>query len=314
MKNKFLKTIVCLAVMFALAACSSEEMADGTQLPEGKYPITFTATGLEAMAVSRTTADGTWAGSEKVAVSIGNVTKEYAADATGKLTSNTPFYWKSTSDSYTVTAWMTDGGTTYSPTFNGFQLNPEQNSEENYQSNDFLYAHDILSYNENKSLTFYHQTGKVVVHVLSGDDTPASMNINKLGTRNLYVSADWVAPEIDKGDYGTSTTSGTAMSITPYPLGKMGITLPDKTTATTLASYKFLIVPQKVTGGSPLFTITADGYAPFIYTPAGNRQWEAGREYTYYITINGSKVNATVTTTKIDWTGEGATGEGRVEI
>lgn len=324
MNSKFLKTIGCLAIALASAACSSEEMTDGNELPEGKYPITFTATGLQAMAVSRVTADGTWTEGDVVAVRLEggsyNETRQYKVSTTGSTATlvcnddKGPFYWQSTSDSYDVKASI-HGGVYYTPYFpTGIDVTPYQNSESYYQQSDFLYAYGTLSYDErNNPLTFYHQTAKVVVHVIGGDDTPAGMTISSMKTRKLsLMTATWVAPTEDK-HYGECTADysfTTNFNTLAFTAGE--ITLPDKTKAKPLASYKFLIVPQTVKAdGSALFIINSEGTS-YNYIPTADIEWKAGQEYTYYIRIKGSEVTATVSTS-IGWT-EGSAGAGSVEI
>ena len=62
-----------MAGMLLLAGCTQDKPVDtsqGEMLPEGKYPMTFTVTGLEATATTRGTADGKWEGGEEVAVQV----------------------------------------------------------------------------------------------------------------------------------------------------------------------------------------------------------------------------------------------------
>lgn len=310
-----------MAGMLLLAGCTQDKLADTSQgeiLPEGKYPVTFIATGLGTTATTRATADGIWDSNEAVAVKIGNEVKNYVADGSGASTTLkaakgvTPFYWQSTSD-INVTAWYF--GTGYKSSLpDSWSVESNQNSDDSYQKSDVLYAHGTLSFNGSKSLTFYHQVAKVVVHVLKGNDTPENLNITELKAKDLYLTCkSWTAP-IEKNVYGTVTSRDGKAEINSLSFNAGEITLPDKSKTTPLASYKFLIVPQDVNNGTSLFTITAQGYgAPFIYTPTSTQTLEAGNEYTYYITIKGSKVIATVTT-NIGWTKEDATGEGSVEI
>lgn len=318
MKNKFLKTIGYLAVSLALTACSSEDMVDSNERPEGKYPLIFTATGLEVTPVTRATAEGEWNTGDEVAVQVENGSvKKYKPSSNGTsvtLTATDPFYWQSTSD-INVTAWYFGAG--YQPSLpDSWGVNSNQDSEDNYWKCDVLYAHGTLSFNGSRSLRFYHQVAKVVVHVLKGNDTPENLRITELIAKNLYLKCkSWTAP-IEKNVYGTVTERDGKSEISSLLFNAGEITLPDKSKTTPLASYKFLIVPQDVNNGTPLFTITAQGYdAPFIYTPTSSRTLEAGNEYTYYITIKGSKVITTVSTANISW-GEtsGGTGEGSVDI
>lgn len=330
MNSKFLKWAGCLATMFALAACSSEEMTDSNELPEGKYSITFTATGLEVTPVTRATVDGTWTQGNMVAIYLKRKsdsyeeTKKYKASTAGSTTTlegndtQNTFYWQSTSDSYDVKASIYHGGVYYTPYFpTGIDVSPYQNSESNYQQSDFLYAYGTLSYTDrSKPLTFYHQTAKVVVHVIGGDDTPAGMTISSMETRKLsLMTATWVAPTGDEQDkhYG-ECTADYSFTTNVYTLAFTAgeITLPDNTKTTPLASYKFLIVPQTVKADErALFIINSEGTS-YNYIPTADIEWKAGNEYTYYICIKGSKVTATVSTS-IGWT-EGSAGTGSVEI
>ena len=54
-----------MAGMLLLAGCTEDKLADtsqGEMLPEGKYPMTFTVTGLEATATTRGMAEVYWEG------------------------------------------------------------------------------------------------------------------------------------------------------------------------------------------------------------------------------------------------------------
>ena len=101
-------------LLLAATACTQDELADGTRLPEGEYPLIINATGLsvEATPASRATVDGNWDGVTSVALSLGDETKEYSVTAsatdgykTATLSNNlSPFWWTSRND-ITVSAW-----------------------------------------------------------------------------------------------------------------------------------------------------------------------------------------------------------------
>lgn len=89
------------ALLFALAACTQDELADGSRLSKEEYPIVIHATGLsvEAAPSTRASVDGDWQGINSVALKIGDAVKKYtvtATDADGyksaTLTSNDPYY------------------------------------------------------------------------------------------------------------------------------------------------------------------------------------------------------------------------------
>ena len=116
----FIHPIAVAAIFFAVTACTQDELADDTRLPEGQYPlqiaaVTLSVEGGEAQPwgapqtrVSET-GDGTgskWDGGEKIDVQIeGNTeTATYTVQDDGTVTSNAPLYW-SDRDDHTVNAW-----------------------------------------------------------------------------------------------------------------------------------------------------------------------------------------------------------------
>ena len=105
------------ALLFALAACTQDELAGDNRLSKGEYPVVIRATGLpveatpQAAPSTRATVDGDWQGVQTVALKMGDVVKEYtvtpnSADNTSATLSreNDPHYWTSR-DPITVSAW-----------------------------------------------------------------------------------------------------------------------------------------------------------------------------------------------------------------
>ena len=104
------------ALLFALAACTQDELADDNRLPEGEYPVVIRATGLSVEATplaahsTRAAVDGDWQGVTSVALKMGDAVKEYTVTASTDFKSatlsreNAPYYWTSR-DPITVSAW-----------------------------------------------------------------------------------------------------------------------------------------------------------------------------------------------------------------
>ena len=71
------------ALLFALAACTQDELAGDNRLPEGEYPVFIRATGLSVEATplaapsTRAAVDGDWQGVTSVALKMGDAVKEY---------------------------------------------------------------------------------------------------------------------------------------------------------------------------------------------------------------------------------------------
>lgn len=327
--NRILESLCTLAATLLLAGCSQNELGNeqGDPLPEGKYPIEFTATGLQATPLTRATSDGKWDGNEQIAIMIGNEVKEYVTYFNNEqvpLKAASEMFYYQISSPFLASAWYC--GTGYKsvcPT--EWTVPDNQNAAENYQKSDFLYAHDRLGLSwGNGLLHFFHQTAKVTVHILSGDHTPVDVTADKIvgltigDSDNISLNGGWTAPTdvwIDKDSnvYGSwSASSATKGVITPLSLGEQSITLDGGGKTLSLASYQALVIPQTIIGNSKLFKIDIKGYSPFYYTvPAGGIEWKAGTEHTYYITIEGTKLSVT-TNNSIVWGTGGANGSGSV--
>lgn len=314
-----------MAGMLLLAGCTQDKLADASQgemLPEGKYPVTFTATGLEIAPTSRATADGTWTTGDKVAVKVKDESevKEYtAADGSGASTTLKaaegviPFYWKSTDETKDVSAWYCGTGYNASlPTSWTWSVKTEQNSDNGYQKSDFLYAKGTFTFNGNESLTFYHQVAKVVVNIRNYGVVSDASTINSVSIK--AITDGTFTPSLNENNCGLSSKSaGTPSGITPFKLSypNTGVIFEDgENGETAFASYQALVIPQALGTNTPI-EIQIEGYDTFTYPPTGN--WAGGTQYTYNLTIKGSEVTATVSTS-IGWTDSGTTGTGSVEL
>ena len=217
------------------------------------------------------------------------------------------------------------------------QSDQSDQSEDGYANSDFLYAQDKITLTDSdyRTLHFFHQTSKVVVHIIKGSQTPADITSEKISmtigseSNNVRLTGQWERPDrdalLDNGQdisgkwtipsdptYGTITPK----NFTPEPDIKLG------SGEERLASYEALVIPQEIDKGKQLFVINIEGYAPFYYTPADNIKWwsasseskkRGGVEFTYYITIKGSSLSVT-TSQSIGWGTDGESGSGSVEI
>ena len=75
-----------------LMSCTSDEER-GNSVLDGTYPMTFVGQVFDRP-LTRTTSEGSWDGTEKVAIQIGEEVKLYTADENGGLTADEPFYWE----------------------------------------------------------------------------------------------------------------------------------------------------------------------------------------------------------------------------
>lgn len=251
------KFALWLIAALTLASCSQDELAEqGTALPEGMYPLTFTV-GMKGM-TTRANGKEDFTENDHIGVRLGNgsnaQTGEYII-ATGNTvqpaSTEETIYWQSTAPA-TVTAWYPYASTTADIS----------DQSDGYATFDFLRAQDETSYDEPLTLSFIHRMAKVKYILTAGEGLTGEDLSSASVTLGGYTQATFSEGEV------TGQTEGW---IKPYATDD-----------------EALLIPQNMTG-KPFIkvSVTVDGEKrDFVYTPTGNvANLESGCAYTYDITV-----------------------------
>ena len=254
------------ALLFALAACTQDELADDNRLPEGEYPVVIRATGLSVEATpqaapsTRATVDGDWQGVQTVALKMGDAVKEYtvtATDADGYKSAtlsreNNPHYWTSR-DPITVSAWwpLDDTDITRMP---AVKVAEDQSTLAAFQGSDFISAENQTVTFSDPKLTFTHRTARVAIELKPGT---GFTSVAGATVSLVSLSADNENPT----DIKTYYASGN--------------------------SYEALTAPQTVAKGEPFIRVELGG-GTFYFRPQNDVVLEAGNRYTYTVKVNAT--------------------------
>ena len=166
------------ALLFALAACTQDELAGDNRLPEGEYPVIIRATGLSvettplAAPSTRSAVDGDWQGVTSVALKMGDAVKEYTVTASTDFKSatlsreNDPYYWTSRNP-ITVSAWwpFNNANITQMP---AVKVAEDQSKLADFQNSDFISAENRKVEFNNPTLEFTHRTARVTIELKPG--------------------------------------------------------------------------------------------------------------------------------------------------
>ena len=253
------------ALLFALAACTQDELADDSRLSEGEYPVVIHATGLsveatpQAASSTRAAVDGDWQGVTSVALKMGDAVKEYtvtpnSADNTKATLSreNDPHYWTSR-DPITVSAWWPFDNTdiTQMPVV---KVAEDQSKLADFQKSDFISAENRTVEFNNPTLEFTHRTARVAIEL-------------KPGTGFTSVAGATVSLVSLSADNGNPTAI--------------------KTYNASGNTYEALTAPQTVVAGKPFVKVELGG-GTFYFRPQNNVVLEAGSRYTYTVKVNAT--------------------------
>ena len=249
-------------LLLAATACTQDELADGTRLPEGEYPLIINATGLsvEATPASRATVDGNWDGVTSVALSLGDETKEYSVTAsatdgykTATLSNNlSPFWWTSRND-ITVSAWWPYDPTNISQ-MPAVVVKADQSTANDFAASDYISAENQTVHFDNPTLEFSHRTARVTINL-------------KPGT-------------------GITSVDGATVSLTSLSADNENPTV-IKTYHASGNSYEALTAPQTVAKGEPFIRVELGG-GNFYFRPQNDVVLEAGNRYTYTVKVNAT--------------------------
>ena len=250
------------ALLFALAACTQDELAGDNRLPEGEYPVFIRATGLSVEATplaassTRAAVDGDWQGVTSVALKMGDAVKEYTVTASTDFKSatlsreNDPHYWTSR-DPITVSAWwpFDNADITQMP---AVKVAEDQSKLADFQNSDFISAENRKVEFNNPTLEFTHRTARVTIEL-------------KPGTGFTSVAGATVSLVSLSADNGNPTAI--------------------KTYNASGNTYEALTAPQTVAAGKPFVKVELGG-GTFYFRPQNNVVLEAGSRYKYTVKVN----------------------------
>ena len=250
------------ALLFALAACTQDELAGDNRLPEGEYPVFIRATGLSVEATplaassTRAAVDGDWQGVTSVALKMGDAVKEYTVTASTDFKSatlsreNDPHYWTSR-DPITVSAWwpFNKADITQMP---AVKVAEDQSKLADFQKSDFISAENRKVEFNNPTLEFNHRTARVTIEL-------------KPGTGFTSVADATVSLVSLSADNGNPTAI--------------------KTYNASGNTYEALTAPQTVAAGKPFVKVKLGG-GTFYFRPQNNVVLEAGSRYKYTVKVN----------------------------
>ena len=276
------------ALLFALAACTQDELAGDNRLPEGEYPVVIRATGLSVEATpqtapsTRATVDGDWQGVTSVALKVGDAVKEYtvtpnSADNTKATLSrkNDPYYWTSRNP-ITVSAWwpFDNADITQMP---AVKVAEDQSKLADFQKSDFIAAENRKVEFNNPSLEFNHRTARVAIELKPG---AGFTSVAGATVSLVRLSADNGNPTAIK----TYNASGN--------------------------TYEALTAPQTVAAGNPFVRVELGG-GTFYFRPQNDVVLEAGNRYTYTVKVNATGLTLECCTigSWVDGGGESGTAE-----
>ena len=294
-------TFACL-----MAASCSDVTDESITLPDGKYPMTFTASvdGLSAPSpATRATTDvngqTSWQENDPVAISMdgGANHKVYKISDAGigamiaDGEANT-LYWQKSDETKNLAAWHPVSCTIGSNTGSGEVSITDQCSGFGTLENILHAPARDYTYSNGGSVafTFRHALAKVKVALKKGDGIEESDLSNAIVTFTGYTAGTL-------GYGGMTDSKGSNGDISPKAETPAG---------GGAATYTALVIPQQMQGKKFIkVTIGTGGAArDYYYIPAGSTDadLEAGKQYNYTITVKKTGLVVTVTGNGTAWT------------
>lgn len=332
--NSLRNIAAALLACAGFASCSQDEPAErGTPLPVGQYPLELPAGGLQAVATpaqpaTRGTMDGDWDGVTSVKVKVNDSEKTYKVAAsddkiTARLTpavplenDDAPFWWTSTTETKTVTAWAPS-----EYVLDEIIEFPSEWTKEDFAKYDIIGVRKDIGFEDrNEPLEFQHLMAKFVINLRKTPYLENAENVKvQLKSRGwscygiilifkgqLIIDVPWVEGEVRE------YTTPYHLPEKEYEYVDFGNGLAEK----PFASYTALVPPLngKV---SPLLIIEVDDIKYQLlhssFTDKPTVEYRAGQVYTFNVTVKESGLDVTVGN-MINWGTNGATGSGEMEL
>lgn len=325
-RQNILKTAIMLAATLLIAACTNDEMADSQPetLPEGMYPLTFTATQADIVAspqtrVTDSDVDGVhkskWTANDQIKIKVSEGGNDMETTCTlkddGSIGSYTPpVYWKTTQESK-INAWYSniEKQNTTSSTVSltdqskglAYVLKADEVTNAKYNS-------------KNISLNFKHQLAKVRVKLekrIYEDDLSAA-TVKMKGCYTSCIVSNGAVTEggttgditMHKATYGNDTyyeanvVPGTTLNGEAFEISLKGVTKKAKLKNGIMLTKGNVHTITLAIDNRELTEITGGGtiYSPGDYIMTG--------EITETVTLDGNAINLILKDVNVAITGQ----------
>ncbi|MCR4773770.1 MAG: fimbrillin family protein [Prevotella sp.] len=221
---------------------------------------------IDTVATRTPSDDSDWAGmtDRSIAVKIGNTIYKYSVDASGNLTSNTPYYFTTTSN-VAVSSWYPYTSTALS----SFSVQSDQTSYANREKSDLLYGTTTVNQGSANVISYSHKVAKLIVSVkVNNTQHIANGTISKLTMSGIKLSGTV--------SNGTLTASGSNGTITLHN------TIASSTSNNnSTATYEAYLIPQTTTS---TFVVSVGGTNLSIAVPS--KTFAAGKIQTLELIYN----------------------------
>ena len=292
--------LLMVAIVAGICTSCSDITDSGgdTSLPDGKYPMTFSAA-VDGLTVSRAaTGKDAWTVNDEIAISVDGgarsekykITSISSVDGTGTLAPATDgecCYWQQNKDQQ-ILAWYPAASApdpSANPTASYVDISNQQNGFSDF---DYLTANVTTDFTTDAvSLPFKHQMAKVKCTLEAGE----GINDTDLQSAEVKIS----------GYTQVTFTKGTLSGI-----GDNGWITPG-------SDREALVVPQDMAGKQFIKVTIGTGNAArdYYYTPDNSTDGnlEAGKAYNYTITVTKTGLEVTVTGNGASWGSESSLGD-----
>lgn len=259
--------IYVAALCLAASAVSCTKDTGRNRSEEGGRPMSFTAGKLRT--VDGSSVSGGWDGISSVAVKVGDEVREYNVTVNGGtviLSCDRPFFWKSLETE--VEAWWPINTADISRKPDVLVL-ADQSSEEDLNASDFIEASGTVKFGDTQ-LDFRHRTAKVTVTLIRGED-------------------------ITEEDI-----TGVEISLLTCSEGVEGGSTSCKAFHTASGAFTALLPSQTIPAGSAFVTAKV-GDLKYVFRPSSPVTLEAGKEYSYRLTVKKAGLEPVAAPDITDW-------------
>ena len=277
--------LTAMLMMLAAAGCTDDADNDN-RLPDGKYPITFSAA-VDGLAVSRATTDANgetlWTEGDRIAVSLNessdSKTYQITNSSNGAMEPVSPddvYYWKTTTEELNIQAWY--------PAASATNVDISDQSQ-GFVDFDCMKAETTAKFSATDAvaLSFEHPMAKVTC-TLTTDN-----NITDI-THATVSFYGYTTVSFEKG----TVTAGSGSS---------------KGWITSTSGKEAVVVPQEIKG-QQFIRVTISGREYFYTSGENDPDLEAGKRYDYTIKVNEKGLESVTVNTYPSWTDGSSVGGG----